>query len=178
MCCPWLEEDLYWFWGQKVKGQGQTWTLNFLPFLHDNSIIFWPTVMILHTYVVHDLRRTPIDFGIKRPKVKVKLGLWIFCHFRMITPLSFGLQSWYFIRMLPMTWGGPLLILGSKGQRSRSNLDFELFYIPHDNFIVFWPTVMILHMYVAHDLRRTPIDFGVQRSKSNMDFEFLAISAW
>ena len=51
MCWPWPEEDLYWFWSQKVKSQGHIWTLKFASFLHDNSITFRHTIMILHTLV-------------------------------------------------------------------------------------------------------------------------------
>ena len=28
---PWPEKDLYWFWGQRIKGQGKIRNLNFLP---------------------------------------------------------------------------------------------------------------------------------------------------
>ena len=38
--CPWLEEDFYWFWGQ--KGQGLIQTLYFVLSPQDNSITFCP----------------------------------------------------------------------------------------------------------------------------------------
>ena len=61
----------YWFWGQKVKGQGH--------------------------------------------------GLSMFENgFRTITDSVINLWSWNFIHLLPMSQGCALLILGSKGQRSRS----------------------------------------------------------
>ena len=106
-----------------VKGQGHIWTLIFLPFLHNNSISFWHTMTILHTCIDHDPRRTSINFGVKRLKIKVISGLWTFYHFR-ITSFPFGIQWWYFTHVLTMTWEGPLLILGSKGQkRLRLNLE-------------------------------------------------------
>ena len=49
MYWPWPDKDPYRFLGQKVKGQGQIRTLtlyNFLPFLLDNFISFWHTMMI------------------------------------------------------------------------------------------------------------------------------------
>ena len=69
---PWSKEDLYWFWGQYAKGQGHIWTLNFLPFLHNNSI---------------------------------SVGIQI--------------EWWYFTPVLTMTQEEPVLLLGSKGQRSK-----------------------------------------------------------
>ena len=37
--------------------------------------IFWHTIMILQRCNRHDMRRTSIDFGVNRSKVKVKFGL-------------------------------------------------------------------------------------------------------
>ena len=61
--------------GQKVKNQGQILRLTFALFQHDYtmySIIFLPTIMILHTHV-HDRRRTPIDFVVKRSNLETEL---------------------------------------------------------------------------------------------------------
>ena len=129
MYCPSPEKDPYWFWGQRdlrVKGQGQICTLKFPSFPHDNAISFWYKVMILNTCVYHDPRRTSIDFGIKRFKVKVKLGLQIVYRFCTITLFPSDIQLWYFTSELIMTQGRLLLILKSRGQRSRSYSDFEL----------------------------------------------------
>ena len=38
MCWPWPKEELLWFGGKKIKGEGHIPTSIFLPFLHDNSI--------------------------------------------------------------------------------------------------------------------------------------------
>ena len=39
-------------------------------------------------------------------------------------------------------------------------------------------TMMILHTCIDHDPRRTSIDFGVQRSRSYLDFKLFTVSAW
>ena len=70
--------------GQKIKGQGHIWTLNFAPFPHnDNSTYFLHTMMIFHTFV---------HFGVKRSKVKVKFRLQLLHHICTISQLSFDLQ--------------------------------------------------------------------------------------
>ena len=52
--------------GSIVKNQGQIWTLSFLqfvlPFLLDNSISFWHTMMILHTCIKRDPRWNSVNF--------------------------------------------------------------------------------------------------------------------
>ena len=60
--------------------------------LHSNSISFWHTMIILHTHIAYDQRNTPIDFGVKRSKFKVKFGLQTFNTFHTITPFPFDLQ--------------------------------------------------------------------------------------
>ena len=37
---PRPEKDLYWLWGQSIKGQCHIWSLNFVSFPHDKSIYF------------------------------------------------------------------------------------------------------------------------------------------
>ena len=46
MYWPRPEKDLYCFWGQKIKGQGHIWSLNFVSFPHGDPISFWHTMMI------------------------------------------------------------------------------------------------------------------------------------
>ena len=60
---PRPEKDLYWFWGLRIKGLGHIWSLNFVSFLHDNSIYFCHTIMILYRCIDHGLRRTSFDVG-------------------------------------------------------------------------------------------------------------------
>ena len=114
MYCPWPEEDPYIFLGEKVKGQDQISTLKFALFPHDKSITFWHTMMILHTSVDHDPRRTSFVIGVKRWKVKVKFRCWTWQNFCTMTLLSFDLQWWFLMHVLPVIWGATLLILGSK----------------------------------------------------------------
>ena len=112
--------------GSKCQRTRSNFTLKFASFLHNNSITFWHTMMILHTCVDHGIKRTSIDFGLNRSKLKVKFGLETLYRFNTITPLPFDIQWWYFTHALIMTQRGPLLILGSIGQSSRSNLDLKL----------------------------------------------------
>ena len=66
MSWSWPKEDLYWFWGQKVKCQGQIQTLNFVKFPHNKSIYIGPQWWYLSdTCVPFDPRINPIDFWVK-----------------------------------------------------------------------------------------------------------------
>ena len=76
--------------------------------------------MKLHTLTHHESRMCPIDFGVKTSKVKVMDYRCLKMGFRTITDYVIHLWSWNFIHLLPMSQGCALLILGSKGQRSRS----------------------------------------------------------
>ena len=51
--------------------KGHVFTLNFASFLHDNSITFWHTMMILYAWIHHDSKRTSIDYCVNMSKVKV-----------------------------------------------------------------------------------------------------------
>ena len=158
----------YWFWGQKVKGQGH--------------------------------------------------GAWLIVNgFRIITDPVMNLWSWNFIHLLSMRQGCALLILGSKGQRSRSwgmvnckwfpdhnwlcnppmimklhtlapHKSYDLLpawvkdvpywfqrsrswgmvnckWFPDNNWPCNQPVIMKLHTLTLHEARMCPIDFGVKRSK-------------
>ena len=115
----------YWFWGQKVKGQGH--------------------------------------------------GLSMFENgFRTITDYVIHLWSWNFIHLLPMSQGCALLILGSKGQRSRSWIINVWKGFPDHNWLCNPPMIMKLHTLAPHESRMCPIDFGVKRSKVKvMDYRCL-----
>ena len=180
-------------------------------------------MIMLHTCVEHDPRRTSIDFGVKRLKDKVKYGLQALYCFCTITPFplaynddtshmcwtwpeedlywfwgqkvkgwgQFGLQTFYHFcsitlflvayidytsHRLTMTWGGPLLILGWKGQRSRSNLDFKLFTVSARQLTYNDDTS---HVYCT-SLEQDPYWFWVEkveRSRSNLYFEIYIVSA-
>ena len=106
----------YWFWGQKVKGQGH--------------------------------------------------GAWLFENgFRTITDSVINQWSWNFIHLLTMSQGCALLILRSKGQRSRSWRMVIWKWFPDDNWLCNQPMIMKLHTLTHHESRMRPIDFEVKRSK-------------
>ena len=113
---PWVKDAPYWFWGQKVKGQGH--------------------------------------------------GAWLFENgFRTITDSLINLWSWNFIHLLTMSQGCALLILRSKGQRSRSWRMVIWKWFPDDNWLCNQPMIMKLHTLTPHESRMCPIDFEVKRSK-------------
>ena len=65
-----------------------------------------------------------------------------------------------------MSQGCALLILGSKGQRSRSWCMVIWKWFPDDNWLCNQPMIMKLHTLTHHESRMRPIDFEVQRSRS------------
>ena len=85
--------------------------------------------------------------------------------FRTITDYVIHLWSWNFIHLLPMSQGCALLILGSKGQRSRSWRMVIWKWFPDDNWLCNQPMIMKLHTLTHHESRMRPIDFEVKRSK-------------
>ena len=85
--------------------------------------------------------------------------------FRTITDSVIHLWSWNFIHLLPMSQGCALLILGSKGQRSRSWRMVIWKWFPDDNWLCNQPMIMKLHTLAPHESRMRPIDFEVKRSK-------------
>ena len=84
--------------------------------------------------------------------------------FRTITDYVIHLWSWNFIHLLPMSQGCALLILGSKGQRSRSWIIDVWKWFPDHNWLCNPPMIMKLHTLAPHESRMCPIDFGVKRS--------------
>ena len=106
MYWPRPEKDLYCFWGQRIKGQGHIWSLNFVSFPHGDPISFWHTMMIWWGQEVKGKGCT-LYMCIFR--------VWAIDCFRIVTLLPFDIQLWYFTHVFPMNRGGPLLILGSRG---------------------------------------------------------------
>ena len=88
--------------------------------------------------------------------------------FRTITDSVIHLWSWNFIHLLPMSQGCALLILGSKGQRSRSWRMVIWKWFPDDNWLCNQPMIMKLHTLTQNESRMRPIDFESkgQRSRS------------
>ena len=103
----------------------------------------------------------------------VRLSVTLF-GFRTITDSVIHLWSWNFIHLLLMSQGCALLILGSKGQRSRSWRMVIWKWFPDDNWLCNQPMIMKLHTLTHHESRMCPIDFGVKRSKVKvMDYRCL-----
>ena len=86
--------------------------------------------------------------------------------FRTITDSIINLWSWNFIHLLTMSQGCALLILRSKGQRSRSWRMVIWKWFPDDNWLCNKPMIMKLHTLTHHESRMCPIDFEVKRSRS------------
>ena len=129
------------------KVQGQMCTLKFASFPHNNFITFWHTMMILHIWVDHDPRRTSVDFGVKGQGQIRTFNFVPFPHDSSVTFWHIIMAVCLFVRLSVEEW------------------------FPQDNFIAFWPTMMILHICIAHDRRKTHIDFGVKKSRSDLYFE-------
>ena len=84
--------------------------------------------------------------------------------FRTITDSVINQWSWNFIHLLTMSQGCALLILRSKGQRSRSWRMVIWKWFPDDNWLCNQPMIMKLHTLTPHESTMCPIDFGVKRS--------------
>ena len=82
--------------------------------------------------------------------------------FRTITDYVINLWSWNFIHLLTMSQGCALLILRSKGQRSRSWRMVIWKWFPDDNWLCNQPMIMKLHTLTHHESRMRPIDFEVK----------------
>ena len=67
---PWVGDVPYWVPGQRSRLQ---WIDYWNPFMSHNCFPFTPTIMTLHTRTLHELRMCPIDFRLKRSKVKVTM---------------------------------------------------------------------------------------------------------
>ena len=85
--------------------------------------------------------------------------------FRTITDSVINQWSWNFIHLLTMSQGCALLILRSKGQRSRSWRMVIWKWFPDDNWLYNQPMIMKVHTLTHHESRMRPIDFEVKRSK-------------
>ena len=210
----------YWFWGQKVKGQGHgawlfengfrtitdsvinLWSWNFIHLLtmsqgcallilrskgqrsrswrmviwkwfpDDNWLCNQPMIMKLHTLTPHEF------VGVGGGPVLLQqyfqyaficcpymLPLLFENGFRTITDSVINLWSWNFIHLLTRSQGCALLILRSKGQRSRSWRMVIWKWFPDDNWLCNQPMIMKLHTLTHHESRMRPIDFEVKRSK-------------
>ena len=194
----------YWFWGQKVKGQGHgawlfengfrtitdsvinLWSWNFIHLLTMSQgcalLILGSTVKVMaHGYLkmVHRNNGCRFEFvGVGGGPVLLQqyfqyaficcpymLPLLFENGFRTITDSVINLWSWNFIHLLTMSQGCALLILRSKGQRSRSWRMVIWKWFPDDNWLSNQPMIMKLHTLTHHESRMRPIDFEVKKSK-------------
>ena len=129
-------------------------------FMLHNCFPFTPIIMKLHIKTFHELRMCPLDFGVNRSKVKVTMYWFL----KMVSFLSY-LTPWNFTQRLPLSWGCALLILESKGQRSRWQcLDYWKWFKLH-NCISLTPIIIKLHIKTPFELRMCSVDFGVKSSK-------------
>ena len=118
----------------RSKGQrSRSWRMVIWKwFPDDNWLCNQPMIMKLHTLTHHESRMRPIDFGVKGQGH----GAWLFENgFRTITDSVINLWSWNFIHLLTMSQGCALLILRSKGQRSRSWRMVIWKWFPDDNWL-------------------------------------------
>ena len=120
----WQEEDTFTFWGQKVKGQGHNGSLPTLWDWHNTSNLgsFQCTAFILSYIDAGWQEKGTYTFLGQNVKVTSELCQ----HFGSdtITWVFFNVQLSYSIHRCRMVRGRYLYILGSKGQRSRSQLNF------------------------------------------------------
>ena len=144
MYWPRPEKDLYWFWGQRIKGQGHIWSLNFVSFPHDihlflaynndTSQMYWP-------WPEKDLYR----FGVNRLKIKVKFGLkflqFVFPPFLFDNSISFWYTMMILHTCIKRDPRRTSVDFGVKSQGNILTLNFVPF--PHGDPISFWHTMMI-----------------------------------
>ena len=118
---PWVKDAPYWFGGQKVKGQGHgAWLFLENGFRTINWLYNQPMIMKTSYTYSPWVKDAPYWFWGQKVKGQGH-GAWLFENgFRTITDSVINLWSWNFIHLLPMSQGCALLILGSKGQWSRS----------------------------------------------------------
>ena len=149
----------------RSKGQrSRSWRMVIWKwFPDDNWLCNQPMIMKLHTLTHHESRMRPIDFEVKRSKVKVMAHGYLKMVWT-ITDSVINLWSWNFIHLLTMSQGCALLILRSKGQRSRSWRMVIWKWFPDDNWLCNQPMIMKLQTLTPHESRMCPIDFGVKRS--------------
>ena len=147
------------------KGQrSRSWIINVWKWFPDhNWLCNPPMIMKLHTLAPHESRMCPIDFEVKGQGHVA----WLFVNgFRTITDSVINQWLWNFIHLLTMSQGCALLILRSKGQRSRSwRMVIFWKWFPDDNWLCYQPMIMKLHTLTHHEPRMCPIDFEVKRSK-------------
>ena len=140
----------YWFWGQKVKGQGHgAWLFeNGFRTITDSVINQWSWNFI-HLLTMSQGCALLILRSKGQRSRSWRMVIWK-C-FRTITDSVINLWSWNFIHLLTMSQGCALLILRSKGQRSRSWRMVIWKWFPDDNWLCNQPMIMKLHTLTPHE---------------------------
>ena len=127
--------------------------------------LFTAIVMKLYTKTSYESRMCPIYFGVKKVKGQDHNALITENGLCRIIAIPLQISSGNFTYRLPMRWGCALFILGSKGQRSRSQgMDYWKWKLVH-NWFPFTPIIMKLRTQTPHEVKMYPIDFGVKRLK-------------
>ena len=143
-------------------------------FLAHNCFPFTPIFMKLQMQSPHESSMDPMDFGVKRSKVKVTMQARITENgFLRITASPLHLSWWNFTCSLPMSQVWTLWTLGSKGQRSRSQCKDYWKRIHAHNCFPFTPILMKLHMQSTNESSMDPMDFSVKRSKVKVTMQGL-----
>ena len=138
-------------WGQRVK-RSRSQCLGQVKWFHaHNCFPFTPTLMKLNRHAPHNQGWALLRL------VKIV--------FMRLTASPLHLSSQNSIQRRPMSRGCVLLILGSKGQRSRSQCIDCWKWLLSRNCFPFIPVVMKLHTKNPLEGRACPMDFGVKRSK-------------
>ena len=158
----------------RSKGQrSRSWRMVIWKwFPDDNWLCNQPMIMKLHTLTPHEF------VGVGGGPVLLQqyfqyaficcpymLPLLFENGFRTITDSVINQWSWNFIHLLTMSQVCALLILRSKGQRSRSWRMVIWKWFPDNNWLCNQPMIMKLHTLTHHESRMRPIDFEVKRSK-------------
>ena len=156
--------------GQRSRSQCKDYQKRILT---HNCFPFIPISMKLHMQSPHELSMDPMDFGVKKSKVKVTMQGLLNMVFLRITASPLHLSLWNFTCSLPMSQVCALWNLGSKGQRSRSQCkDYWKWFLAHNCF-PYTPIFMKLHMQSPHESSMDPMDFGVKRSKVKVTMQGL-----
>ena len=123
---PWVKDGPCWPWGQKVKGQGHNAWGQVKWFYVHNCFPFTPILMKLHRHTPHESRMGPVDFRVKRLKVKVPMHGVRLNGFMCITASPLHQSSWNFTGTLPLSQGWALSASGSKRSKVKVTMHWLL----------------------------------------------------
>ena len=142
-------------------------------FLDNKWLCNPPMVLKLHTHAPRESRMYSIDFWVNgqgNGALVIENGFWTMTDFVM----HLHVWSWNHIHLLPMHQGCTLLILGSKGQRSRSWGIGNWKWFPDHNSPFNPPMIMKLHTLALHNLKMYPVYIG-SKGKSSVNHLILRV---